>query len=288
MDIFSLIHPYLRNAVSWLPFLVGLISLRIMFASFMSPTQNKRTLLLCSLGIACCALLFNKEILAFWNVIIISGFLLISATFSSIRPQLQKKILTIIFTPMIGLGVLGLYSGYVIVFSTGPSMWPTTTKNLSADILNFTAYEKSNIDYGDDIHFNIPNNHTWPNGNYRKRVWALPGDVIEFKEHEVFINDLKVADCFVRDERIDQNIWYCDVVFPNGKSTQITWGLVNLFNENAGRRVLKDDEVFVLGDNTVESTDSRYWGSVPVNWVQGRFDHSPSIDPQKRVWKPYL
>lgn len=288
MDLFSIIHPYLRNATDWIPFLVGLLSIRVMISSFLSPVKNKRVVLLSSLAIASCALLFSKEILAFWNMLMISGFLVISATFSKIRPEIQNKILTVIFTLLIGVGVMGIYSGYVLVFTTGPSMWPTSSKSLSSDILNINAYQNSNIDYADDIHFNVSHHTKWPDGNYRKRVWGLPGDKIQISHHTVKINGLLVADCSDRTNHFAQNAWYCTATFPNGKEIEITWGVVNLLNESQATFTVKENELFLVGDNTIESTDSRYWGSISSNWVEGRFDNSKPIDPQKRVWKPYL
>jgi signal peptidase I len=35
--------------------------------------------------------------------------------------------------------------------------------------------------------------------------------------------------------------------------------------------VVPDGHVFLLGDNRGKSFDSRFWGPVPVEWIEGRY-----------------
>ena len=66
-----------------------------------------------------------------------------------------------------------------------------------------------------------------------KRVIALPGETIEYKENKLYIDEKYVEEKFLKD--------------------------VN--TTDFGPITLKDDEYFVLGDNRENSSDSRTYGT---------------------------
>ena len=74
-----------------------------------------------------------------------------------------------------------------------------------------------------------------------KRVIGMPGDTIEIKKDKIYINDKKIKD-----------------EFAFGKTSD--YSLITL----------KDDEYFVLGDNRLVSKDSRYFGPVKKNAIEGK------------------
>lgn len=101
---------------------------------------------------------------------------------------------------------------------------------------------------GEVIVFHFPLN---PSQRYIKRIIALPGEKIEFKEGKILITS------------------------PDGKRSQILDESDYLPNPNnftleEGEIILKDNEYFVMGDNRAFSSDSRSWGPLPRQYIIGR------------------
>jgi len=76
-----------------------------------------------------------------------------------------------------------------------------------------------------------------------KRVIGLPGEIIKIEDGEVTVNDEKISDEFNFDTK--------------------EAGLIS------GEYTIPDGEYFVLGDNREVSYDSRYFGSVELEAIQG-------------------
>ncbi|MFH1362565.1 MAG: signal peptidase I [bacterium] len=74
-----------------------------------------------------------------------------------------------------------------------------------------------------------------------KRVMGLPGEVLEIKEGELYINNKKVEEHHS----------------------------VNNDFDDFGPIAIPDDKYFVLGDNRPASADSRYWGLLPAENLIG-------------------
>ena len=81
-----------------------------------------------------------------------------------------------------------------------------------------------------------------------KRIIGLPGETIEFKNDELYINGDVVAQDF-----LDQS--YIDSVTDGGH---------RMFTGDFGPLTIQDGYVFVMGDNRINSTDSRQRGPYPV------------------------
>ena len=73
-----------------------------------------------------------------------------------------------------------------------------------------------------------------------KRVIAMPGETIEIKDNQIFINDKLLKENF-------------------GKG----------ITSDVGKRTLKSDEYYVLGDNREDSKDSRFYGPFKKKDIQG-------------------
>ncbi len=64
-----------------------------------------------------------------------------------------------------------------------------------------------------------------------------------------------------------------EVTITNGTHTQgfkLDQPYVKNPANNDTHYVLKSDEYFVMGDNRIASSDSRYWGAVKKNLITGR------------------
>lgn len=136
------------------------------------------------------------------------------------------------------------------------------------------------VDYGDVIVFIYPNGDNEPSrkgDHYIKRVVGLPGDTVNIKNRNIYINGNKVPLEFTRSYKSDSmhNITYVDefkeeffghdhiVIYQNGKSATDK-GLYIPFNK------IPEGHYFVMGDNRDNSRDSRYWGLVPEENISGK------------------
>jgi len=107
----------------------------------------------------------------------------------------------------------------------------------------------------DIIVFKYPNEL---NKDYVKRVIGLPGEKFEIKNKEVYINDRLLEEKYkVHSDTqiISKNDYY---------------HYDNNIRDNFGPVTVPPGEVFAMGDNRDNSSDSRYWGFLPVSLVKGR------------------
>lgn len=99
---------------------------------------------------------------------------------------------------------------------------------------------------GDVIVFRYPDD---PSQFYIKRIIGLPGETIEVKNGQVKIYNSSSKTGFILDE------YYLS-------PSQETRGNVT--------EILESNEYFVMGDNRLQSSDSRRWGPVSQNLITGR------------------
>ena len=91
-----------------------------------------------------------------------------------------------------------------------------------------------------------------PQKDFIKRVIGQPGDTVEIKHKQIFINGEKIEDPFGN--------W----VDGPGENSRLTP------RDNYGPVTVPADKVFVMGDNRDRSYDSRFWGFVPLDDVKGK------------------
>ena len=112
---------------------------------------------------------------------------------------------------------------------SGPSMEPTL-QNGDRVIVNRIAIRLNAPEHGDIVAFPYPAN---PDDKHIKRIIGVPGDMVDVHNHQVFIN----GELFI------------DYYSPDG---------VLLTGDMSFPVVIGDDEFFVLGDNRLNSKDSRF------------------------------
>lgn len=110
-------------------------------------------------------------------------------------------------------------------------------------LVNRIAYQvgdlkTGDIKRGDVVVFDPPFAAPEP---YIKRVIGLPGDVVTIADGKVYIDDVLMQESY----------------------TQVN-------NGADGSWEVPEDGIFVMGDNRNNSSDSRTWGTVPVNNIIGK------------------
>ncbi len=119
----------------------------------------------------------------------------------------------------------------------GYSMMPTL-ENGEFILVNRLTYKFASPQRGDIIVFHYPRN---PADEYIKRVIGLPGDHIRVENGIVYVNERPLDEPYTAAPPRYKGAW--DV--PEG-------------------------ELFVLGDNRNNSSDSHSWGMVPLDYVVGK------------------
>lgn len=98
---------------------------------------------------------------------------------------------------------------------------------------------------GDVVVFQSPKN---PDIEYIKRVLGLPGDKVELKNGDLFINDVLIQENYIAAKT---NLWDGGYL---KESTPI---------------IVPENYLFVMGDNRPRSSDSREFGPVPMESIIG-------------------
>lgn len=122
---------------------------------------------------------------------------------------------------------------------------------------------------GDVVVFTFPDQ---PRVNYVKRVIGLPGDLVQIKAGRLSVNG-KQLEYEPGDASSISDLGFDGVdVFrelaPEG--TREVLLKRNAARQDFGPILVPQGQVFLLGDNRDSSDDSRYWGSVPLERVEGR------------------
>ena len=133
-------------------------------------------------------------------------------------------------------------------------------------LTNITLFENESPKRGDVVVFKYPENKKI---NYIKRVIALPGDNIIYKNKKLYVNNneyktLKINHSFDPVEIADGNVFYED-------NSEKSYMILNQSSPSFDfQYTVPNDTYFVLGDNRDNSNDSRYWGPVPKENLVGK------------------
>ncbi len=105
-------------------------------------------------------------------------------------------------------------------------------------LVNRLSYRFGDFERGDVVVFHYPPH---PEEDYIKRVIGLPGDTVTIREGQVKVNESVLQENYISGPPQYSGAWQV----PEG-------------------------QLFVLGDNRNQSSDSHSWGFVPMNNVVGK------------------
>jgi len=102
---------------------------------------------------------------------------------------------------------------------------------------------------GDVIVFQFPPD---PSKDFIKRCIATPGQTLEMRHKDVWVDGQKLVEPYIKHIRDDEE--------PEGYSPR----------DNYKPPTVPPGELFMMGDNRDNSYDSRFWGTVKMDYVKGR------------------
>jgi signal peptidase I len=160
----------------------------------------------------------------------------------SARPQLWRALWELAHD----LSVAAIFCFFLISFVAqafrvqGSSMQPLLRDD-ERIIVNKFLYRFEPIERGDVVVFWYPRQ---PSVSFIKRVIGLPGDLVELRRGQLYVNGRHLDEPYVAPE-------YRDL-------------------EDFGPVEVRRGYYFVLGDHRNSSNDSRAWGEVPERYIYGK------------------
>lgn len=103
--------------------------------------------------------------------------------------------------------------------------------------------------HGDIAVFKFPGDESV---DYIKRVIGTPGDVVEVRDKKLFRNGEEQVEPYVVHKNKE--------ILPRSLEAR----------DNFGPITVPDGKLFMMGDNRDRSYDSRYWGFVDINKLEGK------------------
>ncbi len=122
---------------------------------------------------------------------------------------------------------------------------------------------------GDVLVFKYPEE---PTRDFIKRVVGLPGETLELKGTQVYINGQPLSEPYALYQRLPDMLLPGDVRRAYGPVT------------------IPEGHYFMMGDNRDDSQDSRYWGYLPAGHIKGRalFVYWSFGGPDDTRWDRFL
>lgn len=175
---------------------------------------------------------------------------------STMENKVVKELLSWLKALLVAVIIVLLCRHFLITPSVvkGESMMPNL-ENGDRIILS----KISSIDRFDEIAFKAPDS----NDNYVKRIIGFPGDTIEMKDDNLYINGKLYEETYLDDSK---------AALTDGQKLTNDFTLKEL----TGKEQVPKGKIFVLGDNRRVSKDSREFGFVDEDAVIG--------DVKMRIW----
>lgn len=174
-----------------------------------------------------------------------------------------KSIMSWIVPILLGLLIAALVKTFLFapVKVDGSSMYPNLQSNERVAVLKQAKIKRDSVVVFKAYGIDHQNQNITKDTKYVKRVIAIPGDRVEYKNNgDLYINGKFQSQSYITKTQQKQGT----LVLANGlkSSTAVTLGTGKQFKVPKGRYLM-------LGDNRRESNDSRYYGFVPKDKILG-------------------
>jgi signal peptidase I len=123
---------------------------------------------------------------------------------------------------------------------------PTTQGVPGLGAVEKALFPLREVKRGDIVVFKFPEE---PEKDYIKRVIGLPGETIEIRSRQVYIDGRPLDESY----KVHRNL-----------------RLTNIDQDDYPATRIPDNSFFCMGDNRDNSRDSRAWGFVPRDYIKGR------------------
>lgn len=165
------------------------------------------------------------------------------------RRRVASEVKDWIFTAVIVFAVMSVLNIFVFNISTvkGQSMQPTLLEGERL-FINKISLMFVNPKRGDVVILHDPSTGPSQKEYLVKRVIGIPGDIIEVRDHQLYVNGKIVNEPYIDTEIEDPD--FSELTVERGN-------------------------YFVMGDNrhASASKDSRYFGSIPQNKIVGKAEY---------------
>jgi signal peptidase I len=164
----------------------------------------------------------------------------------AVRGRGRSRLLRAFWELLHDLAVAVLFCFFLVTFVgqafrvQGTSMLPLLEDG-ERIIVNKLVYRFRPIERGDVVVFWYPKD---PSVSFIKRVVGLPGDTVELRQGQLFVNGRRVEEGYISSRFRD--------------------------DESHPQVRIKEGYYYVLGDHRNSSNDSRAWGEVPEKYIYGR------------------
>ncbi|MDO4680833.1 MAG: signal peptidase I [Aerococcus sp.] len=173
--------------------------------------------------------------------------------------KLWDFILSFVVPMLITLAVMwGIYTyiGAPVKIS-GSSMAPTLENGQHV----WLNHLDKTYDRGEIVIFDAPDQS---GDEYVKRVIGVPGDTVEYRNNQLYVNG----------EKVDEP--YLDVLKAENPGTNVTPNFTLETLKSTGTQTVPEGKLFVMGDNRPVSKDSEEFGFIDESHVGGTVSY--------RIW----
>lgn len=164
----------------------------------------------------------------------------------------SKELMSWVWPILIAIVIAFVVRQYLIspVTVKGESMEPTYHDNDRIMI-----WKPGSIDRDDVIVFQSP----VEDDHYIKRVIGLPGDTVKVENEKLYVNDKEVKETYIEEAA---------TTYEEEVGDQYTVDFT--MQEVTGEKTVPKDSYFVLGDNRPNSSDSRMYGFIKRDTIDGK------------------
>lgn len=172
------------------------------------------------------------------------------------RPSPWKAVREWVIVLVVALSAAAIIRVLVLqqFYISGPSMESTLVQD-DRVLVNKLSYRLHDVNRGDVVVFDriTTSGGVMEHDDLIKRVIGLPGEVVEIRDCEVYVDGRHLVEPYLDPADLAQTdlVQRCNVV-------------------DMAPQTVPDHMVFVMGDNRPESFDSRMFGSVEVGQIVGR------------------